>query len=178
MFEREYFSGRERVAVSARITNRHERPVSELNVSLEIDGREIESVDVDLQGNGSETIDFSAITMGDLPMAGRVRIEPDALPVDDSFYFVMSPGQVVRVLLVKNNRALPDSALHLRRALDIGASPAFEVIETDLASLTVSKLSDRNVIILDDIPTPPVEMLQALQRFVERGGGLLVVSGE
>jgi len=178
LFEREYFSGRERVAVSARITNRHDQPVSELNVSLEIDGREIESVDVGLQGNGSETVDFSAITMGDVPMAGRVRIEPDALPVDDSFYFVMSPGQVVRVLLVKNNRALPDSALHLRRALDIGSSPAFEVLETDLASLTVSKLSDRNVVILDDIPAPSIEVLQALQRFVERGGGLLVVSGE
>ena len=99
LFQREYFSGRERVVVAARVTNRGDEPVAGLDVTLELEGREIETLATELPASGSSTVDYAAVTLGDAPMTGAVRIRADTLPTDDVFHFVITPGQVVRVLL-------------------------------------------------------------------------------
>ena len=178
LFQREYFSGRERVAVAARVTNRGGRPVPDLDVTLELDGREVERRTADLPASGSSTVDYAPVTLGDAPTAGAVRIRGDALPTDDVFHFVVAPGQVVRVLLVGRGRAAPEADLHLRRALGIGSAPSFDVTVTTPAGFDAADLDGRDVVVLSDVPAPAGAPAEALRRFVERGGGLLVVAGE
>ena len=178
LFQRQYFSGRERVAVGARVTNRGNEPVAAVEVTLEIEGREIESLVTNLPPNGSSTVDFAPVTLGNTPVPGTVRTARDALPTDDVFYFVVSPGQVVTVLIVGNARASSDAGLYLTRALGIGSSPAFDVATTTLGNFDGSDLAGRQVVVLNDTPPPSGQAGQALARFVEEGGGLLVVLGE
>ena len=177
-FEREYFSGRERVAVSARVTNRGAEPVDGVEVTLEVAGREAESLRTDLPASGSSTVDFQPVTFETAAMIGAVRIAPDQLPTDDVFYFTAAPGQVVTVLLVGNDRGGRDAGLYFRRALGIGSSPAFEVVQTTVGAFNASDLSGSKVVVLNDAPPPSGQAGLALERFVEDGGGLLVVSGE
>ncbi len=178
IFEREYFSGRERVAVAARVTNRSDRPVSDLAVSLEIDGREVEAMTAELAANGSSTVTFSPVTLGDRPVVGAVRTGGDELPTDDVFYFVASPGQVVSVLIVGNDRGASDGALYVNRALGIGSTPAFDVRTTTVGSFTAGDLVGREVVVLNDTRPPTGQAATALERFVAEGGGLMVVAGE
>ncbi len=177
LFQREYFSGRERIQVAARLTNRNATPVSGLDVTLEMEGRPVESLTADLPESGSVTVDFAPVTLGDESMAGAVRIEADALPADDVFWFVVSPGQVVRVLLVGNGLA-GDEHLFLTRALGIGSEPAFDVRTVTVDALAASDFADREVVILNDSRPPTGAAGTALATFVENGGGLFVVSGE
>ena len=177
-FEREYFSGRERVSVAARVTNRGAEPVNGLEVTLEIAGREVESLRTVLPANGSATVDFAPVTFEGTTMVGAVRIAPDQLPTDDVFYFTTSPGQVVTVLLVRNDRGGRDAGLYLARALGIGSSLAFDIARTTIGAFDASDLSGRQVVVLNDVPPPTGQAGQALRRFVEEGGGVLVVSGE
>ena len=178
LFNREYFSGRERVVVAARLTNRGAAPVTGLDVALEMDGREVETLTADLPPNGSTTVDFAAVTLGDAPMAGAVRTAADALPTDDVFNFVVTPGQVVRVLVVGSDRASTDANLFLTRALGIGTAPAFDVRTTTSGGFDAADLEGRQVVILNDAPAPSGQTGQALEAFVEGGGGVLVVAGE
>ena len=178
LFDREYFSGRERVSVAARVTNRGMDTVGSLDVSLEIDGREIETVATELPANGSSTVSFAPVTIGDRPVTGTVRTQGDQLPTDDVFHFVMSPGQVVTVLIVGNDRGASDSALYLSRALGIGSSPAFDVTTTTISSFDTGDLAGRQVVVLNDTPPPTGQAAAALEQFVNDGGGLMVVAGE
>ena len=178
LFAREYFSGRERVQVAARLTNRGADAVTGLDVTLEMDGRDVETLTADLPPNGSTTVDFAAVTLGDAPMSGAVRVEPDALPTDDVFYFVVSPGQVVTVLVVGSARGSDDANLFLTRALGIGSEPAFDVRTTTIDNFDASDLDGRQVIILNDTRPPAGQAGRAIAEFVEAGGGLLVVAGE
>ena len=178
LFEREYFSGRERVVVAARITNRGSDAVENLDVSLEIEGREIERLGTDLPPNGSATVEFAPVTLGEASMTGAVRAEGDALPTDDVFYFNVSPGQVVTVLVVENDRASSEAALYLTRALGVGSTPAFDVSTTTAGNFDASDLAGREVVVLNDTPPPSGRTGQALTRFVEDGGGLFIVLGE
>ena len=178
LFEREYFSGRERIQVAARLTNRASTAVDGLNVTLEMEGREVEALVADLPPNGSATVDFAPVTLGDVPMSGAVRIAPDVLPRDDAFYFVVAPGQVVPVLLVGSGRGPDDPNLFLRRALGIGSAPAFDVNTVTVDEMTVSDLTGRQVVVLNDARPPSGSVGRALEEFVRSGGGLLVVAGE
>ena len=178
LFQREYFSGRERIQVAARLTNRNAAPVSGLDVALEVEGREVESLSADLPESGSVTVDFAPVTLGDEPMTAAVRIASDALPADDVFWFVVSPGQVVTVLLVGSGRTGDESNLFLTRALGIGSEPAFDVRTVNIDALTASDLADREVVILNDARAPSGAAGTALRTFVEEGGGLFVASGE
>ena len=178
LFEREYFSGRERVAVAARITNRGSEDVRGVEVSLDLDGREIETLATNLPANGSATVSFASVTLGDRPVSGVVRTRADRLSTDDVFFFVASPGQVVSVLLVGNERGSSGSALYLSRALGIGSSPSFDVRTTRVNSFTAADLVGRQVVVLNDTRPPTGQAATALERFVREGGGLMVVSGE
>ena len=178
LFQREYFSGRERIQVAARLTNRNDAPVSRLDVALEMEGREVESLTTDLPESGSVTVDFAPVTLGEEPMTGAVRIGGDALPADDVFHFVVAPGQVVTVLVVGHALATGESNLFLTRALGIGSEPAFDVRTVASAGFTASDLAGRHVVILNDTPAPTGTTGAALRTFVEQGGGLFVVSGE
>ena len=178
LFEREYFSGRERVQVAARLTNRGPGAIAGLAVALEMGGREVETLTADLPPAGSTTVDFAPVTLGDAQTFGAVRIAPDVLPVDDEFHFIVSPGQVVTVLVVGSAAAGPDANLFLTRALGIGSEPAFDVRTATLESFSAADLSDRQVVVLNDTRPPSGAAGEALAAFVDAGGGLLVVSGE
>ena len=178
LFQREYFSGRERVVVAARITNRGSDAVENFDVALEIEGREIERLGTDLPPNGSATVEFAPVTLGEASMTGAVRAEGDALPTDDVFYFNVSPGQVVTVLVVENDRASSEAALYLTRALGVGSTPSFDVSTTTAGNFDASDLAGRDVVVLNDTPPPSGQTGKALSRFVEDGGGLFIVLGE
>jgi len=178
LFDRKYFSGRERIQVSARLTNRGMASVIDLGVTLEMDGRSIETLTIDLLPNGSTTVDFSSVTLGDVPMNGVVRIESDALPTDDVFYFVVSPGQIVTVLVVGSSRESDNSNLFLTRALGIGSEPVFDIRTITVDDFSASDLDGRQVVVLNDTRSPSGQAGRSLAEFVETGGGLLVVTGE
>jgi hypothetical protein len=80
------------------------------------------------------------------------------------------------VTVVNGTRGSRDPALYLSRALAIGESPRFEVTTHQADALTDDALSRSRVVIMNDA-SPSEVVAGRLKRFVEHGGGLLVVYG-
>jgi hypothetical protein len=180
-FARASFSGQERITVTAGLVNRGAAAVSGLTATLEVDGHPIESKRVTVGGNSSGSVSFAPFTLADANVRGTVRAGTDLLPQDNVFYFVLTPSRPVSVLVVaprEDTGDRRDPALYLSKALSIGNTPAFQVDVTSAARMTPANLEKRAVVILNDTPFPPAAAGGALQRFVDQGGGLLVVLGE
>ena len=177
VLEREYQSGRERVVTSARLTNKGGRAFEQVRVELELGGRQIQEKRVSLEPNSSKMVMFDPFTLPEGISRGVVRIEEDALPQDNVFYFVVWPGQSISVTVVDGGRQGRQS-LYLRRALAIGDRPSFDVEVKSLSTLEDRDLSRSSVVFLNDISPPSERTGQRLRGFVERGGGLVVVLGE
>ena len=180
-FARADFSGQERITVTAGIVNRGDAPVSALGASLEVDGRQIETKPVSVAANSSSSVTFAPFTLADSNVRATVRAGSDPLPQDNTFHFVLTPGRPVSVLVVsprEEGSARTDPSLYLSNALSIGTTPAFQVDLTSALRMTPANLDKRAVVVLNDTPFPPAAAGGAMKKFVEQGGGVLVVAGE
>ena len=108
---------------------------------------------------------------------GVVKAGSDAFPADNTFDFVLTPSQQVSILVIDSG-AGANSSFYLTKALSIGTTPAFQIETVPAARVTPQMLEKRSTVILNDTMLPPGLAGGALKRYVERGGGLLVVFGD
>ena len=172
---RSAFSNQERVTVTAGLTNRTERAVSGQTISLEVDGIPVASKPVTIEPGGSTSLTFEPVTVSHRNMRGAVRLSDDALATDNTFNFVISPTEPVRVAVVDRGSAA--AGLYLARALAVGESPRFEMTNRQADTLSDDDLRRHAVVVLNDVPVT-TGLARRLLRFVEQGGGLFVAAGE
>jgi len=175
--DRTYRRGLERVTVLARVTNQSESSVTDLALALEIDGDATGSQTVILEPNGSATVRFPEFTLPQREVRGVVRAAADALPIDNEFRFVLSPGQSISILILEHPNAAAGESIYLTRALSIGSEPPHVVEVKRVTQFVPADLDERSVVILNDAPFPRGMSGTRLREFLDGGGGLLVVAG-
>ena len=175
-FGRAAFSGQERVTVTAGLSNKGEEAVKDVPVVLSVDGHDIETTRATVAPRASASVTFSAFTLVGPNVRGSIHAGSDSLPADNAFYFVLTPSEPMSVVIVDaGDRS--DASLFLVKALAIGTTPAFHIDTTSASRVVPATFDKRSVVVLNDTPFPPGAS-GALKRFVERGGGLLVVAGD
>ena len=176
-FVRNQFSGQDRVTATAGIVNRSAKPIVDLPVTLEIDGHVVDTKKVSAAAGATVSVSFVEFTVAEANVRGKVTAgtsTSDTWGADNAFFFVLSPGRPVSVLIVQPDQADRDASLYLATALGIGEAPKFEVETIAASKLSGAQVEKRAVVIMNDVATLPAGSADVLKRFVERGGGLLV----
>jgi hypothetical protein len=174
---RDRFSGRERIAPSARLVRTGGDGPAQVEVVLEVDGRELQRRTATLPASGAATVEFPPVPVAERHTRGSVRVAEDGLPRDDARHFVVSPGSLQRVRVYTRPGAPSESSLFLSRALGISDEGGFDVAVAPWTLGSVEGLGAGQVVALVDAPFPGGSGGAALRRFVEQGGGLLIVAG-
>jgi hypothetical protein len=170
---RSAFENQERVAVTAGVVNRSSRPLTGGQLTLEIGGRPVHAARLDVDANSTASVVFAPVTVTAANLRGTVRASADALAADNAFNFVVSPAEPVRVIVVERGGG---ASLYLTRALSIGDSPRFTITARQPDALSDEDLRRASVVVVNDIAVP-TGLGRRLARFVDGGGGLLVVLG-
>ncbi|MCA9513643.1 MAG: BatA domain-containing protein [Myxococcales bacterium] len=114
---------------------------------------------------------------------GVARIDPDALPADDAFFFTVAQSRALNVLVVNGApRGMPflDEIFFLRAALrvpnpqDMPLAPVFATS----AELRPAQIAPMDVVILANVGGLTQEQDLALENFVRAGGGLFITGGD
>ena len=175
-FGRASFSGQERITVMAGVSNTGADAASQVAVSLELEGRQMESRPTNVPPGAAASVSFQQFTLAEPAVRGTITAGSDDLAADNAFHFVLTPSQPVSVLVIESgDRA--DSSFFLSKALAIGTAPTFQVDIVPAARVSATTLEGKSVIILNDAMVPPGAAGGVLRRYVERGGGLLVAIG-
>jgi hypothetical protein len=175
-FNRTRFATEERVIVTAAIINRGRAPVDNLPVQLLIDGIDTATSRATLTPGVTTAVTFPAFTLAQSFVRGTIKAGTDALPIDNTFNFVLSPARPTPVMIVVRDGAAASESLYLSTALDVGAPPQFEVEVVPVSKVTAAALSRKRVVMISDA-TIPGTLGPALKEFVERGGGIFTVVG-
>lgn len=171
---RERFEGRERAQITAQLAHRSVEPRT-ARVTLEIEGQVAQTQSVELAADGSAEVEFAPLTLASTAQRAVVRVDADALPVDDVHHLMLAPVQPIRVLLVNGRGNAAPAALYLERALGIGDSPAFEVQRAE--AVTAAALETADLVIFNGAVWPTGATGERVQSFLESGGGVLAVLG-
>ena len=166
-----------RVRLLARLANMGEAAVEGLPVSLEIAGRTVATVPVDMPPRGVGTAVFDDLALPEGRSRGRLTVPGDGLAIDNEFRFMAAPEAGLRTLILENNRRASDGSLFLERALGIGDAPRIETSRTPATGLDAAALSAAEFAILNDADLADAGRAGRLREWVSEGGGLLIVLG-
>lgn len=171
----------------ARIRNLSPRTLSNVMVTLSVNGKSAESTRVNLPPNGTATAQFAHLFSRAGAQGGAVRVTADdALPRDDAAYFAVRAVDRARVLCVNgqpNSDPAKDEVFYLITALSPPAESAQEekaVIAPEVAqtsSLRNYNLNDYDTVILANVSRLSDEDRDALRQYAQNGGGVLVFLG-
>ena len=174
---RQTVAGRERVTPTARIVRRGGSEAREVNVTLELDGQEIQSRAVTVQPNAATSVSFQPFTLSQPHTRGTVRVPDDPLRADDSHHFVLSPGSALPVLIVEGAGSASDVSLYLRGALDISDDGRFAVRLRRSSTVRPADLDQTAAVFLNDVQIDGGSA-ERLRSFVSEGGGMFIALGQ
>jgi hypothetical protein len=149
-------------------------------VSLDVDGRAVEDLPVELDPGVAREVLFTA----DLPSEGvaiaRVR-DGEGPTFDDVRYHVLDPRPPLRAGIVTSADAAPEASLYIERALRVASTD----VDIDVTVVPAADPSLDEVGMFDELATVILTGTRGLDRrardriaaFVREGGGLLLVAG-
>lgn len=174
---RQSLSNGERVTATARIARQGGSRVRPVEVSLELEGQRVQTRTVSVPADGAASVTFAPFTLSLPHTRGSLSVPPDGLTADDARYFVISPGGAISVSVIEGTRTGRDASLYLREALEISADNRFSVRVRRSDEVRARDLTDAEVLVLNDTRLGGASA-ERVRRFVEAGGGLLVVLGQ
>ncbi len=153
-------------------------PDATRKVTLLANGKPLETKPVKVPANGRATVEFLTL---DAPY-GLTRCEiqidgNDSFPQDDHWLFSVERADPKPALLIHADSDAA-SELYVRTALESSAEPAFRlesVVANQSANVNVSKYA---FVILSDPGPSPQKLEDALTRYVEAGGSVLITLGK
>ncbi|MDP9055346.1 MAG: BatA domain-containing protein [Acidobacteriota bacterium] len=153
-------------------------PEGTRKATLFANGRPLETKQVQVPANGRATVEFLALDAPYGLTRCEVRLDAaDAFPQDDHWFFSVERADPKPALLV---HAPEDTAssLYVKTALESSSEAAFK-----LESLSSSQSADANVskyafVILSDPGPLPRKFEDALDKYVQAGGSVLLTLGK
>ncbi len=146
-------------------------------VSLVVDGKTLESKQVNVPANGRATVEFTALESPYGFHRGEVRIDSaDRLPGDDRFPFAVERADPNRILFLHQGGQGRD-LLYFKTALESAAEAGFLVEPLAVEQAGGQSLSKYPFVVLSDAGTLPAGLEDNLRAYVRNGGSLLIALG-
>ncbi len=175
--EHTFFEGRQRIRPEARVVRQGAGAPTQARVVLEMDGREIETHEIEIPSEGAVPVAFEPITLPEEGVRGAILLFPEGAPPEEPFRFFFSPREVLSILIAEGSVSGPAQGAYLRSALAVtGGTPV--TVETRTGNgFTVAELEAADVVILNDVPLSSGASGNLLREYVLGGGGVVIVAG-
>ena len=166
-----------KVRVQAVIANVGASEQAQRTVSLVLDGKTLESKQVDVPPNGRVTAEFLSLESPHGFHKAEIRIEPqDSLHQDDRFAFAIERADPHPVLFLHASGDDRD-VLYYRAALESVPESGFVLEPLAVEQAANQAFSKYAFVVLSNVGSMPAGLENALRSYVMAGGSLLVALG-
>jgi hypothetical protein len=147
------------------------------SVSLVLNGRVLETKQVEVPENGRATVEFLSLDVPYGRNKGEVRIDTaDTLTADDSFYFSVERSDPRHALFVQES-AGSRGLLFFKAALEAAGQSAFEIDPATVDQVANIAPGKYAFVVLSDIGPLPLMFENALRDYVRGGGSVWIALG-
>ena len=166
-----YYAGAT-VQVEVTVRNDGDKGVESLPLRLSVEGRQRAIASVDVAAHGSATAKMTFVIGEEEMVQGYVETTDYPITFDDRLYFSLPVVRQVPVMVVEGR----SENVFLKRLFDGDSLVKYRQVSAN--GIDYAQFANGGLMVVDELQDIPSGLAQALQRFVEEGGSLLVVPGE
>jgi hypothetical protein len=153
------------------IRNTGQEAKTGVNLKLFIGPQLASTISIDLKANSVTTreIDFRITQTGVLTC--RLEIEDQPVTFDNTFYFTLKTPRPIRILDIAGIPNPFTSRLFVNE-------PLFRYQSVAPGAVNYGQLSQADLVLMNEVPTPDAALLDNLQKFAAAGGNIVLVPAE
>jgi aerotolerance regulator-like protein/VWA domain-containing protein/putative glutamine amidotransferase len=163
--------------VAVHVTNFSDTPRDHVQVDFQINDQTIEKRDISLNSRDSRVIEFSSFNLNDGANRCTIEISSGDFAPDNRFYFTIRRQTPAKALIVESATRGRSDSLHLQSALTTNDDLPFTFTLKSSGSVDPTTISEQALVILNDAGAINSALADAIVKFVNAGGQLIVSTG-
>ncbi len=162
--------------LSARIANFSDEAKEGVRVELNLNEHVVEKRELKIAARDTATVEFTGFNLNEGINRCVIQIEGDSFPVDNRFFLTLRRAEQLKALAIETASRGRSESFYLRNALTTGENLPFALTVKTAGSVNPGELPEYKVVLLNDAAINAA-LAQALLKFVEAGGGLVIAAG-
>jgi hypothetical protein len=167
--------------LAVHISNFSDAPRDHVQVDFQINDQTVEKRDLSLNSRDSRVVEFTDFNVNEGANRCTIQItngdtNNDFAP-DNRFYFTLRRETPAKALIVESASRGPSDSLHLQSALTTDDNLPFTFTLKSTGAVDPASIVEQKLVILNDAGVINSALADALVRFVNGGGQLIVATG-
>lgn len=163
--------------LAVHVSNFSDTPRDHVQVDFQINEQTVEKRDISLNSRDTKVIEFTGFNLNDGANRCTIDIVANDFPADNRFYFTLRRETPAKALIVESASRGRSDSLHLQSALTTNDDLPFTFTLKSTGAVDPSGISEYALVVLNDAGPINGALADALMKFVEAGGQLIVSTG-
>jgi hypothetical protein len=163
--------------LAVHINNFSDTPRDHVQVDFQINEQTVEKRDVSLNSRDSRVVEFTGFNLNDGTNRCTINISSGDFAPDNRFYFTIRRETPAKALIVESATRGRSDSLHLQSALTTNDDLPFTFNLKSSGSVDPTSIPEQSLVILNDAGAINAALADALTKFVNAGGQLIVSTG-
>jgi hypothetical protein len=159
------------------VSNFSDTPRDHVQVDFQINEQTVEKRDISLNSRDSRVVEFSGFNLNDGANRCTVEIASGDFAPDNRFYFTLRREIPAKALIVESATRGRSDSLHLQSALTTDDNLPFTFDLKSTGAVDPAGIQEHALVILNDAGALNSALADALVKFVNGGGQLIVATG-
>lgn len=163
--------------LAVHISNFGDAPRDRIQVDFQINEQTVEKRDISLNTRESKVIEFTGFNLNEGANRCTIDVVSGDFAPDNRFYFTLRRETPSKALIAESASRGRSDSLHLQSALTTNDDLPFTFALKSTGSVDPSSISEYALVVLNDAGPISGALADALMKFVEAGGQLIVSTG-
>jgi hypothetical protein len=163
--------------LAVHISNFGETPRDHIQVDFQINEQTVEKRDLSLNSRDSKVIEFTGFNLNEGANRCTIDVVSADFAPDNRFYFTLRRETPAKALIVESASRGRSDSLHLQSALTTNDDLPFTFSLKSTGSVDPSSIAEYALVVLNDAGPISGALADALTKFVQAGGQVIVSTG-
>jgi hypothetical protein len=159
------------------INNFSDTPRDHVQVDFQINEQTVEKRDISLNSRDSRVVEFTGFNLNEGANRCTIDVVTNDFAPDNRFYFTLRRETPAKALIVESASRGRSDSLHLQSALTTNDDLPFNFTLKSTGSVDPAGINEYALVVLNDAGPFNSALADALVKFVEAGGQMIVSTG-
>ena len=163
--------------LAVHISNFSDTPRDQIQVDFQINDQTVEKRSLSLNSRDARVVEFTGFNLNDGANRCTIDISDGDFTPDNRFYFTLHRETPGKALIVESASRSRSDSLHLQSALTTNDDLPFTFNLKSSGSVDPTSIPEQKLVILNDAGAVNSALAEALVKFVNAGGQLIIATG-